>query len=189
MNNIPDLPLSPPSSHPTEAEVLDAIEQSVRKTTKAYGYQHLSTIAAHVREQFNVFDPSDYGCKTLFQLIERYPDRFTVKWSAPAHKGRSHVWIRLAAEQKRKEGYGDIPTSPPKPKPRLMTVKEFDRLCESLGELLAVHQCDGSLRKTRQWLRRRDSLSLEGNTKLLKRLGAHCDCEVLTNVMGKWAEE
>lgn len=62
-----------------------------------------------------------------------------------------------------------------------MTVKEFDRLCESLGEWLAVHQCDGSLRKTRQWLRRRDFLSLEDNTKLLKQLGGYCDCEVLMN--------
>ena len=184
----PDLPISASSAFPTEAEVLDAIERSVRMTTKAYGYQHLGMIGTHLKAQWNAFTPSDYGCKTLLQLIERYPERFKVKWSAPAHKGRSHVWIRLAAEPKRKEGYGDKPTPPPKPKPRLMTVKEFDRLCESLGEWLAVHQCDGSLRKTRQWLRRRDFLSLEGNTKLLKQLGGYCDCEVLMNVAGNWTE-
>lgn len=179
----------PPSSSPTEAEVLDAIEQSVRRTTKAYGYQHLSTIATDLREHFGGFEPSDYGCKTLLQLFERYPERFKVKWSAPAHKGRSHVWVRMAAEPKHKEGYGDTPAPPPKPKPHLMTVKEFDRLCESLGEWLDVHQCDGSLRKTRQWLRRRDFLSLEGNTNLLKQLGGHCDCEVLMNVAGNWLED
>lgn len=189
MNDVTsELPISGTPTPPTEADVLDAIEHSVRMTTKAYGYQHLGAIGTHLKAQWSMFTPSDYGCKTLLQLIERYPQRFKVKWSAPAHKGRSHVWIRLAAEPKRKEGYEDEPTPPPKPKPRLMTVKEFDRLCESLDEWLAVHQCDGSLRKTRQWLRRRDFLSLEENTKLLKRLGGHCDCEVLTNVMGNWPE-
>ncbi len=176
----------PPSSPPTETEVLDTIEQAIRRTTKAYGYQHLSTIATALREQFGVFEPSDYGCKTLLQLIERYPEHFKVKWSAPAHKGLSHVWVRLATEPKRKEGYGEKPAPSPKPKPRLMTVTEFDRL----SKWLEAHPgCDGSLRKTRQWLRRRDFLSMEGNTKLLKRLGAHCDCEVLMNVEGKWPEE
>jgi hypothetical protein len=149
MNDLSDQPVPTDSPLPSEAEVLNAIEQSVRRTTKAYGYQHLSTIASHLREQFGVFDPSQYGCKTLLQLIERHQDRFKVKWSAPAHKGRSHVWIRLAAEPKRKEGYGDTPAPPPKPKPRLMTAREFERLCESLGEWLDVHPCDGSLRKTR----------------------------------------
>ncbi|MBL8166368.1 MAG: DUF2695 domain-containing protein [Anaerolineae bacterium] len=185
---IPEMPISVSPTPPSEAEVLDAIEQSVRRTTKAYGYQHLSTIGTHLRAQFSVFSPSDYGCKTLLQLIERHPDRFKVKWSAPAHKGRSHVWIRLAGEPKRKEGYSSKPTLPPKLKPRLMTVREFNRLCESLGEWLEAHQCDGSLRKTRQWLRRRDFLSLEGNTKLIKQLGGHCDCEVLMNVIEKWSE-
>lgn len=185
---IPELPISASSASPTEAEVLDAIEHSVRTTTKAYGYQHLGLIGTHLKALWSTFTPSDYGCKTLLQLIERYPERFKVKWSAPAHKGRSHVWIRLAAEPKRKEGYDDKPSPPPKPKPRLMTVKEVDRLCESLGEWLAVHQCDGSLRKTRQWLRRHDFLSLEGNTKLLKQLGGYCDCEVLMNVAGNWTE-
>ena len=182
----PNCPFLKSSAAPTEAEVLDAIEQSVRATTKAYGYQHLGMIGAHLKAQWSAFIPSDYGCKTLLQLIERYPERFKVKWSAPAHKGRSHVWIRLAAEPKRKEGYGGATPNPlPKPKPRLMTAKEFDRLCEWLD---TQPGCDGSLRKTRQWLRRRDFLSLEGNTKLLKRMGGHCDCEVLMNVMGNWPE-
>ena len=66
-----------------------------------------------------------------------------------------------------------------------MTTQEFDRLCEWLA---AQPKCDGSLRKMRQWLRRRDFLSLEGNTKLIKRLGGHCDCEVLLNMMGKCPE-
>jgi len=149
------------------------------------GYQHVGMIGAHLKAQWSTFTPSDYGCKTLLELIERYPERFTVKWSAPAHKGRSHVWIRLAAEPKRKEGYGDAPAPLPKPKPRLMTTQEFDRLCEWLA---AQPKCDGSLRKTRQWLRRRDFLSLEGNTKLIKQLGGHCDCEVLMNIMGKCPE-
>lgn len=177
--------ISASSDSPTETEVLDAIEHSVRMTTKAYGYQHVGMIGTHLKAQWSPFTPSDYGCKTLLELIERYPERFTVKWSAPAHKGRSHVWIRLAAEPKRKEGYGDAPAPLPKPKPRLMTTQEFDRLCEWLA---AQPKCDGSLRKTRQWLRRRDFLSLEGNTKLIKRLGGHCDCEVLMNIMGKWPE-
>lgn len=189
MNDVtPELPISESPTPPTEADVLDAIEQSVRMTTKAYGYQHLGVIGTHLKAKWSTFNPSHYGCKTLLQLIERYPERFKVNGSAPAHKGRSHVWIRLAAEPKRKAGYEDKPTPPPKPKPRLMTVKEFDRLCESLDEWLSVHQCDGALRKTRQWLRRRDFLSLEGNAKRLKQLGGHCDCEVLTNVVGNWTE-
>ncbi|MBK8027666.1 MAG: OST-HTH/LOTUS domain-containing protein [Chloroflexi bacterium] len=147
---------------------MDAIEHSVRMTTKAYGYQHLGMIGTHLKAQWRSFTPSDYGCKTLLELIERYPERIKVKWSAPAHKGRSHVWIRLAAEPKRKDGYDHSPAPPPKPKPRLMTAKEFGRLCEWLD---AQSGCDGSLRKTRQWLRRRDFLSMEGNTKLLKQLG------------------
>jgi hypothetical protein len=170
----PEPSVSAQSASPGESEVLDAIERSIRKTTKAYGYQHLGVIGTDLKAQYSGLKPSDYGCKTLLQLIERYPERFKVKWSAPAHKGRSHVWVRLAAGPKRKEGYADKPVPPPKPKPRLMTAKEFGRLCEWL-ELQP--SCDGTLRKTRQWLRRRDFLSLEGNTQRLKRLGGHCDCE------------
>jgi hypothetical protein len=185
---VPEQPTPEALPSPSETEVLDAIEHSVRTTTQAEGYQPLSTIGSHLKAQWNASTPSDYGCKTLLQLIERYPERFNVKGSVPAHQGRSHVWIRLAAEPKRKEGGGDKPTPPTKPTPRLMMVKEFDRLCESLGEWLEVHPCNGSLRKTRQWLRRRDFLSLEGNTKRLKQLGGYCDCEVLLNVAGNWTE-
>ncbi|MDX2139592.1 MAG: DUF2695 domain-containing protein [Chloroflexota bacterium] len=172
----------------SESDLLNVIEQIVRMTKKAYGYQHLSTIGSYLRTHYPDFSPANYGCKSLLQLIERYPERFKVKWSAPAHKGHSHIWVRLATEPKRKEGYTDTNPTPPsvKPKPRLMTGKEFERLCQSLGEAGVVDRCDGSLRKTRQWLRRRDFLSLEANSKLIRELGGHCDCEVLFNVAGSW---
>jgi hypothetical protein len=80
-----------------------------------------------------------------------------------------------------------------------MTAKEFTRLCEWLDGPKGCHfrpdpnspgemtwNCDGSLRKTRQWLRRRDFLSLDANLKLIRKLGGHCDCEVLFNVAGNW---
>lgn len=182
------------TSQQSGSSILDAIEQIIRMTKKAYGYQHLSTIGSHIRTHVPSFDPTAYGCKNLLQFIERYPERFKVKWSAPAHKGRSHVWVRLATEPKRKEGYENtkdtaLTPSPTKPKPRLMTGKEFDKLCLWLDEIRIIDKCDHSLRKTRQWLRRKDFLSLEGNSKLMKKLGGHCDCEVLFNVVGNWPHD
>jgi len=187
MTNHPEIPDISNNSL-AEADLLNAIEQVVRTTKKAYGYQHLSTIGNCLRTNYPDFSPAHYGCKNLLQLIERYPERFKVKWSAPAHKGRSHVWIRLATEPKRKEGYAETSPPPPlsKPKPRLMTEKEFERLCQWLSETGVADRCDGSLRKTRQWLRRRDFLSLEANSKLIRKLGGHCDCEVLFNLAGNW---
>ncbi len=88
-----------------EKMILDVIEKVVRATKKAYGYQHLSVIGSYVRQHYPDFTPAAFGCKTLLQLIEKHPERFKVKWSAPAHKGASHVWIRLSTEPKRKEGY------------------------------------------------------------------------------------
>jgi len=174
----------------SESTLLDEIEHSIRMTKKENGYQHLSAIGSYLRTQHPDFSPANYGCKNLLHLIERYPERFRIKWSAPAHKGRSHVWVRLATEPKRKEGYINPDTQPEptpvKPKPRLMTAKELDRLCLWLSEAGMPDRCDGSLRKTRQWLRRRDFLNLNGNVKLIRKLGGHCDCEVLFNVSGNW---
>jgi len=59
-------------------------------------------------------------------------------------------------------------------------------LCQWLSDAGVLDRCDGSLRKTRQWLRQRDFLSLEANSKLIRKLGGHCDCEVLFNVAGNW---
>lgn len=176
----------------SEEALLDEIESCIRMTKKAYGYQHLSAIGSYLRTNHPDFSPANYGCKSLLQLLERYPERFRVKWSAPAHKGRSHVWVRLATEPKRKEGYVNPDGKPEpsvKPKPRLMTEKEFDRLCLWLSEAGMPDRCDNSLRKTRQWFRRRDFLSLNGNVKLLRKLGGYCDCEVLFNVSGNWPED
>src|SRR5690606_29744594 len=177
----------------SEAALLDEIEHSIRMTKKAYGYQHLSAIGSYLRAHHPDFSPNNYGCKNLLQLIERHPERFRIKWSAPAHKGRSHVWVRLATEPKRKEGYINPDTqpepTPSKPKPRLITAKELDRLCLWLSEAGMPDRGDGSLRKTRQWLRRRDFLNLNRNVKLIRELGGHCDCEVLFNVSGNWPED
>lgn len=104
-----------------------------------------------------------------------------------------------------KEGYADSnvkDVSTLKPKPRLMTAKELGRLCDWLISPEGCNfrpdpknpdelkwNCDGSLRKTRQWLRRRDFLSLGRNSKLLRELGGRCDCEVIFNVRGNWVED
>ncbi len=88
-----------------EKIILDIIEKVIRATTKSYGYQHLSMIGSYLRKHYPDFTPSDYGCRNLLQFIERHPERFKVKWSAPAHRGASHVWVRLSTEPKRKEGY------------------------------------------------------------------------------------
>jgi hypothetical protein len=90
--------------YPVE-DILAAIEQVIRATTKAYGYRHLADIGQHLRREYPDFRPADYGCKTLLRFVESYPELFKVKWSAPARKGASHVWVRLATEPKRKEGY------------------------------------------------------------------------------------
>ncbi|MBK8027761.1 MAG: OST-HTH/LOTUS domain-containing protein [Chloroflexi bacterium] len=68
-------------------------------TTKAYGYQHLGMIGTHLKAQWRSFTPSDYGCKTLLELIERYPERFKVKWSARPHKRRSTSGYDLQLSQ------------------------------------------------------------------------------------------
>jgi len=183
-----------------EFAILDAVEQSIRQTTKSYGYQHLATIGEYLRNQFPGFDPAHYGCEKVLNLIERYPDRFKVKWSAPLHKGRSHVWVRLAAEPKTKYGYSPKSTDATKPEiqARIMTQAEFTRLCEWLNGSKGVNirpdggippqitwDCDGTLHKTRLWLKRHN-LHIEKNVSLVKRLGGHCDCEVLFNVIDRW---
>jgi hypothetical protein len=100
----PAIPPEPVQNH-SEADVLDAIEKVIRATTKAYGWRHLGDIGSYLHKAFADFNPAAYGCKGLLQLIEKHPERFKVKWSAPSKKGASHVWVRLAAEPKRKEGY------------------------------------------------------------------------------------
>jgi hypothetical protein len=195
----PNEPTPNATAYP-EADILNAIEQVIRHTPKAYSYQHLATIGTYLRQNFPAFNPTDYGCKKLLDLIVRYPERFRIKWSTPAHKGRSHVWVRLTAEPKWKEGYGPVQTKPKPSAPlsRLMTQKEFARLCEWLDgpqgcnfrpdptrPEQTVWNCDGNLHKTRLWLKRRN-LDAEKNIKLLRKLGGHCDCEVLFNVADNW---
>lgn len=189
MENREEIPDQVDGDRLSEATLLDAIEGIARMTKKAYGYQHLSTIGSVLRERFPDYSPMHYGYKKLLDLIEAHPERFIIKHSAPAHKGKSHIWVRLATEPKRKEGYENQDDTPPpvKPKPRLMTTGEFDRLCLWLSDAGMPDKCDGSLRKTRQWLRRREFLSLKANVNLLRKLGGYCDCEVLYNVSGEWS--
>jgi hypothetical protein len=88
-----------------EEDILAAIETVIRATTKAYGWRHLGDIGQYLHRANADFEPATFGSKNLLQFIEKHPERFKVKWSAPSHKGASHVWVRLAAEPKRKEGY------------------------------------------------------------------------------------
>jgi hypothetical protein len=209
-DSIPDPSSSNDQAPPSETDLLDGIERIVRMTRKSYGYQHLGVIGSALRAQYPDFTPTAYGCKTLLQFIEKHPERFKVKWSAPAHKGRSQVWVRAtrgctATEPKRKEGYADDAPKPAPLKPRLMTAAEFTRLCEWLEGPQGCHfrldptrpddpegirwNCDGTLRKTRQWLKRRAFLSLNANLNVIRELGGYCDCEVLFNVAGRWPED
>jgi hypothetical protein len=180
--------------------LLDEIERIIRRTDKSYGYQHLSIIGQGLRDTFSDYDPGHYGHKNLRSLVEAHPERFTM-----SHRGRAQFWVRLSTEPKRKEGYADSnarDVSTTKPKPRLMTEREFNKLCDWLMGSKGCNfqpdpkspegvkwKCDGSLRKTRQWLRRRDFLSLESNSKLLRQLGGRCDCEVIFNLRGNWVAD
>ncbi|NLF78274.1 MAG: hypothetical protein GX573_21485 [Chloroflexi bacterium] len=67
-------------------DILPAIEQVIRTTTKVYGYRHLSDIGQHLHHEYPDFRPADYGCKTLLRFVESHPEYFKVKWSAPAKK-------------------------------------------------------------------------------------------------------
>ncbi|MBN1429361.1 MAG: OST-HTH/LOTUS domain-containing protein [Anaerolineae bacterium] len=100
----PPLPDEPLVDY-TEQDVIVAIEAVIRTTTKAYGWRHLGDIGDYLHQAFADFQPSCCGCKNLLQFIEKHPERFKVKWSAPSKKGASHVWVRLSTEPKRKEGY------------------------------------------------------------------------------------
>jgi hypothetical protein len=193
---------SVPIAYP-EADILKAIEQVIRQTDKAYGYQHLGVIGTYLRQHFPAFRTADYGCKKLLDLLERHPELFRIKGSAPAHKGRSHVWVRLATEPKRKEGYGTTAKAAPvksQSQPQLMTAEQFARLCAWLegpegcdfrpdpSVLDGLRwNCEGTFRKTRLWLKRR-RLSPDRNLDRLRRLGARCDCEVLFNVAERWPD-
>lgn len=187
----------------SEAVLLDEIERIIRMSDKPYGYQHLSTIGQGLRDTFPDYDPEHYGYKNLRMLVEAHPERFKI-----SHRGRAQFWVRLSTEPKRKEGYAVSDTkkvASPKPKPRLMNAKEFDRLYEWLSSPKGVNlrfnpaypddidgiitSCDGTLRKTRLWLKRRDFLALKANVKLIKQLGGHCDCEVLFNVVEHWSHD
>jgi hypothetical protein len=90
---------------PDENGLLIAIDAIIRTTHHAYGYRHLGELGQQLRERYPDLDWSKYGCKKLIDFLQKYPEIFRIKWSAPAHKGAGHVWVRLAKEPKRKEGY------------------------------------------------------------------------------------
>jgi hypothetical protein len=62
----------------------------------------LEGIGQFLHRSFADFEPSKFGCKKLLDLIEKHPERFKVKWSAPAKKGASQVWVRMVGETGRK---------------------------------------------------------------------------------------
>ena len=82
--------------------------------------------------------------------------------------------LRDQERQKAREGF-------PAPVPALRGL--FDHIDLRLGE----EECDGSLRLTREFLRR-SSLDEDRVVAWLEEQGGHCDCEVLNNVESVVAE-
>jgi len=182
----------------SEAELIVAIEQIIRETQRDDGYTHLSTIGSVLRERFPAFNPRQYGYKKLFDLIHAHADRFAIKRSG----SKGSVWVGLSNQQESGLPVSDIHPAVIRPEPRLMTTKEFGRLCawldgpDGCNFRVDLSQpegitwtCDGSLRMTKRWLRRRDFLHIDANIKVLKSLGGYCDCEVVFNACGKWPED
>jgi hypothetical protein len=89
---------------PTEEALIDAIETIIRATHHAYGWRHLGELGQQLRQRYPTPQWSDYSCKKLLDFLGKYPARFKIKWSAPAHKGASHVWVRIAYEPKVRKG-------------------------------------------------------------------------------------
>lgn len=83
---------------------------------------------------------------------------------------------------------------------QLMTQAQFWQLCEYLegpdgcnfvdspDEPEGIHwDCDGTLKLTRSWLRQYN-LAVEANIAALEACGGYCDCEVVFNVVDRWAD-
>jgi len=85
--------------------LLTLIETIIRSTHHAYGWRYLGELGQQLRQQYPTLHWSDYRCKKLIDFLQKYPALFKIKWSAPAHKGASHTWVRIAYEPKLKEGY------------------------------------------------------------------------------------
>ncbi|MBN1427096.1 MAG: OST-HTH/LOTUS domain-containing protein, partial [Anaerolineae bacterium] len=94
----------------TEQDVIVAIEAVVRATTKAYGWRHLGDIGSYLNQAFADFQPSRFGCKNLLQFIEKHPERFKVKWSAPSKKGASHLILESKKDIDAVHGAPPCPT-------------------------------------------------------------------------------
>ncbi len=93
------------TERPTEAALIATIERVIRSTHHAYGWRHLGELGQQIRQVYPALQWADYGCKKLLDFLQKYPALFKIKWSSPAHKGASHIWVRIAYEPKLKEGY------------------------------------------------------------------------------------
>lgn len=82
--------------------------------------------------------------------------------------------LRDQQRQKIREGF---------PVPVVVLRKLFDHLDQCLGD----EECDGSLRITREFLRRSGMVE-DHVVRWLEEQGGHCDCEVLNNVESVVAE-
>ena len=89
---------------PDEQGLLGAVDEIIRTTHHAYGWRHLGELGQQLRQRYSTLDWSVYGCKRLLDFLQKHPERYRLKWSAPSRKN-SAVWVRLATEPKRKEGY------------------------------------------------------------------------------------
>ena len=89
---------------------------------------------------------------------------------------RKHIAHALRDQQRQKtrEGF---------PAPVLVLRELFDDLDQRLGD----EECDGSLRLTRQFLRR-SAVPEDRVIRWLEEQGGHCDCEALNNVESVVAE-
>ena len=90
-NENPVLPLKPGS----EQALIQLISDIICTTHHANGWRHLGELGQALRQHYAAIDWSDYGSKKLLNFLEKHAQTFQIKWSAPRHKGASHVWVRL----------------------------------------------------------------------------------------------
>jgi hypothetical protein len=89
-----------PAKPQDEDELIRVMRDIIESTHHANGWRHLGELGQQLQARYTDLQWSDYECKKLMDFLQKYPATFRIKWSAPARKGASHMWIRMMDYQK-----------------------------------------------------------------------------------------
>jgi hypothetical protein len=100
---VEELPAELPAKPQDERELIGVMRDIIETTHHANGWRHLGELGQQLRQRYSDLQWVDYECKRLIDFLQNHPEIFRIKWSAPARKGASAVWVRMMDYQKDKK--------------------------------------------------------------------------------------